>query len=467
MSDTSSPSPAPASPRRGTALRAKLVSLTLLANMAGFVVAIFVARSLRAGHATDSGETLWLAAYYSAMFLVGLVDAFLVDELLLGGKFRRTYLQGKDTRQLERSGDDEALVGSFKGGNFGFPMVVVLCGGLSYLLFNLVNDDFDTYHRTIGTHVSALRSEDPERQKSAVAELSIRRAPQVLPALRAVLAAEGPAAPWAAWALGRFEDLPTKRPVITPLVGAARSQNPEVRREALVALGRLQHRPVAPYILQEIQTQMDAGETVDPRLLYAVGSIQVLDSLPILEQLLHGSDEMTQRLAAWALAQHRDQRAKQRDGLAGRDAVTLLERRLPSASLDVRCAVVHGLGILGDEHSNQPLMQAYDAATPEEHAYVCPRITIALRPDGGDDEVELLRPERKLGMKIILAMGQMRATSPEIRAAVEPWLIALEGDSSAIYEVVVGSTSLLKGIRGGRNDAEAKSVDQALGIEDQ
>lgn len=465
MSDTSTPSPAPAPPRRGSALRAKLVSLTVLANMAGLVVAIFVGRTMRSGRVGEGNESLWLFAYYTAMFVVAVMDAFLVDELAFGGTFRRTYLQGKDARQLERSGDDEALAGSFRRNSMGFPLVVILCGGVTYLLFNLANDDFDTYYRTIGTHLTDLRSDDPDRQRAAVAELSIRRAPPVLPALTATLAAEGPAAAWAAWALGRFSDLPTRRPLLPPLVGAARSQNPEIRREALVALGRLQHRPSAPYVLAEIQRQQDAGETVDPRLLYALGSVQVLDSLPVLEQLLHGGDEDTQRLAAWALAQHRDQRARDRDGVKGRDAVTLLERRLPSASLNVRCAIVHALGILGDEHSNRALMLAYDAALPDEHAYVCPRITMALRPDGGDDELELLRPERKLGMKIILAMGQMRATSSEIRAEVEPWLSARARDPAALYEVAEGSASLLKGIRAGRDDAQAKSVDQALGID--
>ncbi|MCA9712182.1 MAG: HEAT repeat domain-containing protein [Myxococcales bacterium] len=465
MSDTSSPPSTPKA-RRRSAVRAKLVSLTLLANMAGFVVAIFVARTMRAGRVSEGTESLWLAVYYTAMFVVAVFDAFLVDELLFGGTFRRTYLQGKDARQLERSGDDEALAAGFRRNSLGFPTVAVLCGGLTYLLFNLVNDDFDTYHRTIGTHLSALRGTDPERQREAVIELSVRRAPPVLPALVSTLEAEGPAAPWAAWALGGFGDLPTHRPVITPLVGAARSQDPAIRREALVALGRLQHRPSAPYIHAEIRQQLDAGETVDPRLLYALGSIQVLDSLPLLEELLHAGDEDTQRLAAWALAQHRDQRARTREDQGGRDAVTLLERRLPSASLNVRCAIVHALGILGDEHSNASLIQAYDTATPDELAYVCPRITMALRPDGSDDEVELLRPERKLGMKIILAMGQMRATSPEVRAVVEPWLVARAADATALYEVVEGSASLLDGIRSGRNDADAKTVDQALGIEE-
>lgn len=455
MADTRSPSPAPS--RRGASTRAKVVSLAVLANMAGCVVAIFVARALRSGLGS-ANEGGWLFAYYTAMFVVAIFDAFLVDELLFAGTFRRTYLEGKDTRQLERSGDDEALAATFKRSSFRFPAVVVLCGGLTYLLFNAVNDDFDTYHRTIGTHLSALRSGDPDEQRAAVAELSIRRAPKVLPALEQALQAGGPAAPWAAWALSRFEEDTYRRPVIKALVAAGRSDDPAIRREALVALGRLQHRPAASYIHEEIERQVEAGETVDPRLLYALGSVQVLESVPILERLLHGADEPTQRLAAWALAQHRDQKG-------GREVVEILERRLPSASLPVRCAIVHALGILADEQSNAALMRAYDEATPDEQPFVCPRITMAMRPDGGDDSLELLRPERKYGMKILLSMGQMRATSPEVRATVEPWLVALTTDATTLPEVKEGAASLLAGIRGGRDDSQSKSVDEALGLD--
>ena len=457
MAEPRSPSKAPAPARRGASIRAKLVSLAVLANMAGCVVAIYVARVLRANPSANEGG--WLFAYYTAMFVVAVFDAFLVDELLFGGVFRRTYLEGKDERQLERSGDDQALAATFRRSSFRFPTVVVLCGALTYFVFNLANRDFDTYHRTIGTHLNALHRGDADEQRAAVASLAIHRTPEVLHALTTTLQEGGPAAPWAAWALGGFHDLPTLRPVIPPLVAAARSDDPAVRREALVALGRLQHRPMAPYIHQEIEAQVAAGEVVDPRLLYALGSVQVLDSVPLLERLLHAADEPTQRLAAWALAQHRDQRG-------GREVVEVLEKRLPSASLDVRCAIVHSLGILADERSNLALMRAYDEATPDELSTVCPRITMSMRPDGGDDALELLRPERKYGMKIILSMGQMRATAPDLREQVEPWLARLSGDTTAEYEVQEGSASLLEGIRGGRDDAQSKTVDEALGLEE-
>jgi hypothetical protein len=118
----------------------------------------------------------------------------------------------------------------------------------------------------------------------------------------------------------------------------------------------------------------------------------------------------------------------------------------------VRCAIVHALGILGDERSNLALVRAYDDATPDELEHVCDNHRIAFRPDGGDDEVPLFRPERKLGMKVILSMGQMRATSPDVRTVVEPWLAARAADQSALYEVREGSQSLLGGIRAGRDD---------------
>lgn len=452
MSEASPPSPAPATP--GRAIRAKLVSLALLANMAGLVVAVYVARTIRGGHVGSDSETPWLAAYYTAMFVVAVFDAFLADELLFGGSFRRKYLQGQDERHLERRGDDAALAAALRPNALGFPMVVVLCGGLTYLLFNTANDGFDSWHRTIGRSLASLRSGDPEQQRAAVAELSIRRDVPVLPALIHTLQDGGPAAPWAAWALGRFTDLPTLRPVILPLVDATRSGDPAVRREALIALGRLQHRAVGPAIHDEIRAQLQAGETVDPRLLYALGSIQVLASVPVLEDLLVAADEDTQRLAAWALAQHRDQRE-------GRSVVEVLEKRLPSASLRLRCAIVHALGIVGDERSNLALMRAYDDSTPDELEHVCESMLIAFRPDGADDEVRPLRPERKLGMKVILAMGQMRATSPDVRAAVEPWLVALGSDAGALYEVREGGQSLLAGIRAGRDDLGQAASDPA------
>lgn len=450
MSEASPPAPASATPRRS--IRAKLISLTLLANMAGAVVAKYVAVTLRTGMVGDNSEAPWLISYYAAMFVVALFDAFLVDELIFGGTFRRKYLEGKDERHLERTGDDTALASSLRPNALGFPVVVVLCGGLTYLVFNQLNGGFDSWHRHIGRHIAALRDDDPDRRRAAIAELSIRRDGPVLPALIETLHEGSEVSPWAAWALGRFQDLPTRRPVVGPLVEAARSGDPAVRREALIALARLQYRAITPSIHDEIRAQIEAGETVDKRLMYALGSVQELSSVPLLEDLLVSADEDTQRLAAWALAQHRDQRE-------GRAVVQVLEKRLPSATLPVRCAIVDALGILGDERSNLALVRAYDEAAPGDHEQLCDGMPISFRPDGeGDDVTRLFRPERKFGMKVILSMGAMRATTPDVRAVVEPWLEARAADASAIYEVREGSQSLLGGIRAGRDDLSGQGA---------
>ncbi len=458
-SDPPSKPPRMAPGRSRTPTAAKLWSLTILANLAGFLAAVWCARLVRGVPDSEAVETLLRFAYYGMMLIVAFFDALLVDELLLGGSFRRTHLQGKDARYLAKKGaaEDELAV-SMQRSTTSFPFLVLVLGGLTYLVFNVVNDDFDPYYRRVGKHVSAMEYGDSARQIEAVTALSIRREPAVLPALRQGLAAGGTKAQWSAWALGRFFDLPSRRPLYVSLVAAVRGDDPAVRREALVALGRLQHRSMAGAIVDEVRRQRDAGEAVDLRLLYGLGAVQVMDSLPLLEELLHGADEQTQRMAAWALAQHRDQ-------IGGREAVTILERRLASASPLLRCAIVHALGILADERSNLALVDAYNRASAEQRALVCPRIRLSMRPDGQEDFEDLLMPQDSYAMKIIFTMGQMRATTAEIRAAVEPWLVELIGNVATTPGIREAARSLLAGIREARDDSQKASVESALGIE--
>ncbi|MEM6996507.1 MAG: HEAT repeat domain-containing protein [Myxococcota bacterium] len=458
-SDPPSKPPAAAPARSGTPVAAKLWSLTILANLAGFLVAVWCSRLVRGVPETEMTETLLRFAYYGTMLIVAFFDALLIDELLFGGSFRRTHLQGKDARYLAKKGaDPDDLAVSLQRSTTSFPFLVLVMGGLTYLAFNVINDDFDPYYRRVGKHISAMAYGDSPRQIEAVTALSIRREPQVLPALRRGIAAGGVKGQWSAWALGRFADVPSRKPLYVSLVAGVRGEDDAVRREALVALGRLQHRSMADAIRDEIRVQMDAGEPVDRRLLYGLGAVQVMDSLPILEELLHGSDEQTQRMAAWALAQHRDQ-------IGGREAVAILEQRLPSASPLVRCAIVHALGILADEKSNVALVDAYNRAPADQRALVCPRIRLSMRPDGQEDFEDLLMPQDSYAMKIIFTMGQMRATSPEIRAVVEPWLVELIGNVATTPGIREAARSLLSGIQEARDDSQRASVEQALGIE--
>jgi hypothetical protein len=336
--------------------------------------------------------------------------------------------------------------------------VLVACAGLTYGLFNVVNGGFDDYYRRVGKHVSALRGDDPEddpRRLDAIATLSIQREPEVLPVLIDQLERGGEVARWAAWAIGRHYDLPRRRHLYVPLVRAARGSDPGLRREALVALGRLQHRGMAEPIQGEIRAQLDRGEPIDLRLLFGLGAIQHMSSVDVLEDVLHRGDEQGQRLAAWALAQHRDQRG-------GQAVVGVLEGRLPSASPLVRCAIVQSLGILADEDSNLALMHAYDAASADELAATCPNVGIFMRPDGEDDRIDLLMPQAILARKVLDSIGQMRATTPAIRQQVEPWLEQLITAPETPTEVLEPARNLLDGIRAGRDDGRMKSIDRAL-----
>ena len=439
----------------------KLWTVVILANLGGFAMSLFVAGSIRRVPSSTGMETALLFGYYAAMAVVATFDALLLDELLFKGSFRKTHIEGRVAKFNARSNQGDSVddvAASMQRTTMSFPFLLLVCGAVTYLLFNLVNHDFDPFYRRVGRHVVTMHIGEDAAQIEAIETLSIRREPQVLPALKWRTAQGGEPARWAAWALGRFTALPTRRPLKAPLVAASRSEDPGLRREALVALGRVQHRAADEAIHAEIRAQRDRDEAVDGRLLYALGAIQTLSSVPLLEDLVHTAGPQTQRMSAWALAQHRDQRG-------GRSVVRILEARLPTASHEVQCAIVHSLGILADEASNLALMDAYDRATPAERTTVCPRLQLSMRPDGGmDDRVDLFMPQDTFAMKVILSMAQMRATSSDVRGRAEPWLARIVADEETTPAARESARSLLAGIRSGRDDNASPSVEEALGI---
>lgn len=454
MSEQRGETPPTPLPRRGfVPTWAKLLTYAVLANLAGGIAAVWIARLIRAVPASADTQSALLFVYWAALVLTAIADAMLADELLFNGAFRKQHLS-----KLRKDKDRPVaeLATTMRPTTLSFPMLLMVGGGITYVMFNSVNNDFGVYFRNAGHLISTLHHGDDAEQIVAIQELSIRREREVLPALKWRLAQGGPPARWAAWALGRFTDLPTRRPLKPVLVAASRSTDPWLRREALVALGRIQHRAAAKEMHIEIAMQREAGETVDPRLMYALGAIQVMSSVPILEDLLHTADVPTQRLAAWALAQHRDQRG-------GRVVVKMIESRLATAPHKVRCAAVHALGILRDERSNLALMQAYDAVPPEQRTALCPRWQLSMRPDGGpDDRKDLFMPEDVLAMQVVISMAQMRATDPAVRAEVEPWLERVSADAQTPPEAAESFRVLLAGIREGQDDTQLPSVEQAL-----
>jgi HEAT repeat protein len=430
---------------RGKRTAVKLWLVAVSANLIGLFAAVYVSSYLRAG--AGDPDKLFLF-YYGAMLLAGIVDALWLDELLFKGGFRRT-IQGKTGRFVGKNTDVEEVAASMQRSNLSFPVTVVLCTLVTYGLFNLVNKGFTGWWEDIGQYAHVL--EDPDAsvddQREAILKLSVRNRPEVLGILEKQLSDPEPAVQAeAAWAIGRQKDNPTMNMNRVPaLYERATKGEPQVQREALIALARLQHQAIADEVRDALAAELDSGEAVDIRLIWGLGYLQDSASLEILDRALYHPDLEIQRIAAWALSQHRDSGA-------GREAADLLEQRLPAAPLATKCAIVHSLGVLADERSNLALIHAYDALSPDEREVVCERISVYVAPDGENDREDLLMPQERFGMKTIQAMGAMRATTPQIREVVEPWIegvIAAEETSPLVREA---SGSLLSGIREQRND---------------
>lgn len=415
------------------------------ANLIGLFAAFYVSATLRAGGGNP--DVLFLF-YYGTMLLAGVADAMWLDELLFKGSFRRS-LQGKTGRFSGKKDDIEDMAASVQRGSVSFPVMVLLCAGLTYGLFNQVNRGFDNWWKDVGEHAHMLRNHasTTAEQQQAILELSQRIRPEVLPILEeALLDGDPEVEAWAAWAIGRHKQNKVMNINRVPaLIERVRNGAPPVRHEAMIALARLQHQAIADEVQAELAAQLDSGEAIDIRLIWGLGYLQVGDSLPVLDRALYHPDETIQRLAAWALSQHRDSGR-------GREAADLLEQRLPAAPLATKCAIVHSLGVLADERSNLALMHAYEGLTTEQREVICERVTIYACPDGANDREDLLLPTERFGMKTMQALGAMRATTPHIRAQVEPWL---EGVIAAPQTEAItreSAQSLLSGIRSQRDD---------------
>jgi hypothetical protein len=416
------------------------------ANLIGLFAAFYVSSILRAG--SGDPDVLFLF-YYGAMLIAGVADAMWIDELLFKGSFRRS-LQGQTDRFTGKKEQDiDDMAASLQRGTVSFPVVVILCAGLTYLLFNGVNRGFDRWWKAVGEHAHVLRSDasTSAQQQQAILQLSQRIRPEVLPILEeALLDGDPEVEAWAAWAIGRHKQNEIMNINRVPaLVERVRNGAPVVRLEAMIALARLQHQAIADEVQAALATQLDSGEAIDPRLIWGLGYLQVSESLPVLDRALYHPDETIQRLAAWALSQHRDSGK-------GREAADLLEQRLPAAPLATKCAIVHSLGVLADERSNLALMHAYDGLTPDQREFVCERLTVYACPDGANDREDLLLPVERYGMKTMQTMGAMRATTPHVRAQVEPWLAAVIAAPHTAGLTRESAQSLLSGIRSQRDD---------------
>lgn len=413
------------------------------ANLIGLFAAVYVSSYLRVG--AGDPDVLFVF-YYGAMVLAGLADGLWIDEVVFKGAFRRT-IQGRTT--TAKNADVEDVAAGLQPSTMRFPIVVLLCCGLTYMLFNLVNHSFDRWWKDIGEHTHTLRSPESgtAAQQESIIALSTRPNPEALDVLEEQLVDGDPVVEaYAAWAIGRQKKHETMNLNRVPaLVERVRNGEPKVRREALLALARLQHLAIADEVQAELAAELDAGVTIDVRLLWALGYLQDANSLPVLDKALYHPDETVQRLAAWSLSQHRDSGK-------GREAADLLEQRLPAASMLTKCAIVQSLGVLADERSNLALMHAYQSATAVEREFLCKRLSVSASPDGERDHEDLLAPTERFAIKILQSAGAMRATSPEIRAQIEPWLESVIAAPDTTKPTLESAQSLLAGIKSQRND---------------
>jgi hypothetical protein len=427
----------------------KLWIAVVVANVIGLTVAVFVANAIRAVPETEGTETALRFAYYGMMLVVAAAEALWMDEVFFKGAFRITHLRGKTADVARKRGDVGTMAATMQRSTATFPFSVLVCSVLTYILFNVVNHDFDHYYKWVGQHASALRGDDEasnQRRFDAIDALSARREKEVLPHLLMALEREDAVAPWAAWAIGRHRDVKQTRVLIRPLVAAYRRGDPALERESMIALARLQHRSFAPNVQEALASELDAGGEIDARLVWALGYLQHTSSFPVLERALYHQDQDIARAAAWAISQHRDQKG-------GRKAVEVLENRLPSAPFYVRCALVHSLGITASEGSNVALAEAFERTSIEDHATVCPSLQLEVRPDHAGDRQDLLMPTEIYAMKTLESMGQMRATTPEIRKRIEPFLDEVIADDRHTQATREAAGSLLSGIQDQRDDA--------------
>jgi HEAT repeat protein len=476
----------------------RLWALAVGANVLGLLVAVLVAKLVRNGAVTGelstTAESALRFGYWAVLAIVAAADTLFLDEWLSQGAFRKTHLlpEGRVARAHRASSggadhaaahpdrgdlgareDDEvaALSVSLRSNHVTIVIFLLFSGVGTYFLFNAMNRGFDPWYARIGRHLHVLRSEasDP-RKVDAIEALAVQSQPETIAGLDRALASDAlPVARHAAWALGVQARSPM-RPIATqPLVRALDDARPEVRREVALALARLQYRAASDALIAEATAELarDRGTApFDLRLLWGLGFQQDPAALPLLARALRDGDPEVARVSAWAIAQHRDQRlegAKTKSGAeldaAGfsgpRPIASVLEQRLTVAPFEIRCGILHALMIVKDERSNLALIDAYEATAPVQRREVCPMTILRLDPQRRADDY-LIIPTETYAIATLEAMGRMRATAPEIRAIVEPWLDGVAKDPEASLATRESAASLAAGIRTQRDDFAGK-----------
>jgi HEAT repeat protein len=436
--------------RRSASEREKSATFFLVATAATAIAVVgdfLLCRSIMSFELAPNREPQAILLHYLLIALAAIAQAMWADSHFLHGAFRQRIFASK-----KKSGDDDSLAAQHSNAHAIFIAILLFCGLATYNLNRFANRGFDAYYESVGRSFASIRtlsegSISLDEVKEDFERLAFSPRPEVPAFLLEQLNSErAEVKAWSAWALGRRKDPSLRRTVVEPLVEIVRKGPPAASTEAKIALARMQHRGIASKIEGDIQAALERGEDPDLRLLWSLANTQSASSLDILERALYSTNEEVARVAVFALAQLRESAAAPK-------SVKLLESRLGAAPFALRCAIIHGLGILGNENSNFAIMHGLDGAPPAERAQICPSTRMLLRPDHGGNDVHLLfissirNSQENLAMVALLAMGSMRATAPHVRESVEPWLESLKTNEAYPYEVRTAVDSLLNGIR--------------------
>ncbi len=442
---------------------AKLWVLVVVVAMTTGFACLWAAHRVRALPETTTALQLALATYYGAITVLALAIAFLVDEGMFQGGFRRTTLGGEQVPAKRALGEGNIARSAalFQRNQLSFVMTFALAWGACYVGAEMLTGFFSREYQRVGRHVFALWRGEATAKREAVASLFMRRetaAVQTLldyanaqptdqtRTLQAVL-----------WALGSMHDLPSRRPLLHALGPYTDASIPtELRREALIGLGRLRDPHVTPHLAALAQDDA-THDRFDARVIYALGLVASEPALAPLQDALMRGPSKVQQLAAWGLSQHTA------FGTHTREVAATLGTRLLTADAPLGCAIAWSLGQLGVEDSNLALQKSLDGIARTHWDAPCPGVSVALGVEGMPAHPHhVIELPQSLVVTHLLSMARVRATDPTIRAHVEPWLAALAHDKTLRSDTTFAASSLLDAIRTGRDDTAYPTLDEAL-----
>jgi HEAT repeat protein/beta-lactamase regulating signal transducer with metallopeptidase domain len=234
--------------------------------------------------------------------------------------------------------------------------------------------------------------------------------------------------------------------VIEGLKAALKDEDPQVRKEAMRALGMAGGSEVVPMMLEALKDRDPGTRKQAAWVLGMKGNSEVVE--PLINALRDENAQVREQ-AAWALGLKGDQRA-----------LEPLASALNDSSAQVREQSVWALGLKGNSSSIDPLM----GALKDQNSQVRERAAWALGLKGDSRAVDALitalsdsdRQVREQAAWALGLKGDNRAVDPLINALKDEsadvreqaaWALGLKGDSRAMNALNAALKDTNKGVR--------------------